>query len=198
MRRKYERNYVPFKLYFPQVIVVFIFCIGILIGTFCANTLQINESNEITQLIEKFILNIDINSLSIPYLFRQSIFTHGKTIFLIWLFGLFFLTLPLTVLLVGVQGFSYGFTTSIFIIKYNIKGLLLCISAYGVQGSIFVCILFILAIESIQFSRKINKISFKVYMIYLAVAIVLVVILGLFEAYISPVIMKYMIERLFK
>lgn len=197
MRRTYGRSYLSIKLYLPQIIVISFFCLGIIIGPFFASTLDVTKTHDITQIIENFMVNLDMNELPTHYLLKQSILTHGKIVLFIWIFGLFPLTMPLTSLLIGIQGFSYGFTTSFFIMQYSLKGLLLCLGAYGIQGGAFVCMLYILATQSIQFSQKKTKVSFKNYLLYLLGSVIIVIVIALVEAYISPAIIRYIMNTIF-
>lgn len=200
MRRKYGRNYKSFKNQIPQISIVIVFIIGIIIGSLFSNTLynsMDSEAIEITKLVEGFIVNINLNGLSSSYLLRRSLLTYGKQVLFIWLFGLFSITMPFIGLLVAVQGFSYGFTTSFFVMQYNLKGLLLCFAAYGIQGTLFVCIMFMLSVEGIRFAKKDSGVNSKVYLIYLLVAMFCTTILSLYESYIAPILIQNTITTFF-
>ena len=200
MRRKYGRKYKSFKNQLPQIIIVSLFCIGIIMGSLFSNQLHTpmnSQMKEIESLDENFIVNININSLPKSYLFTRSIITYGKQVLLIWLFGLFSLTIPLIGLLVAVFGFSYGFTTSFFVMKYSLKGLLICFAAYGIQGTLFTCMIFLLAMESAGFAKKEKTLSLKIYMIYLFAGIVFVMMLSVYEAYIAPILIQHTIRTFF-
>lgn len=180
--------------------IVTLFCVGMMMGSLFSNKLYMpmdSQMKEIESLVDNFIVNININSLPRPYLFTRSLITYGKQVLLIWLFGLFSLTIPLIGLLVGVLGFSYGFTTSFFVMKYNLKGLLICFAAYGIQGTLFTVMIFLLATESIGFGKKEKTISLKPYMIYLFTGITFVVILSLYEAYLAPIFIQHTITTFF-
>lgn len=183
------------------MVIVSIFCVGIIIGSLFSNQLH-NPTNsqieEVEKLIESFIVNINVNSIPKSYLFTRALVTYSKQVLLIWLFGLFALTIPLIGLLVGVLGFSYGFTTSFFVIQYNLKGLLICLAAYGIQSTLFASIIFLLSMESIRYAQKEKTINFKTYVIYLLVAILLAIILALFEAYIAPIFIQQTITTFFE
>ena len=156
-----------------------------------------SQMEEVESLVENFIVNININSLPKSYLFTRSLVTYGKQALLIWLFGLFVVTIPLIGLLVAVLGFSYGFTTSFFVMQYNLKGLLICFAAYGIQGTLFAVMMFLLATESIGFAKKEKTISMKLYMIYLVAVIIFVGILSLYEAYLAPIFIQHTIATFF-
>lgn len=173
---------------------------GIMIGSLFANSLDgLADSGflEISRLVDSFILKANSNQLYDPYVMGASFLTYSKQVFLIWLFGLFPLTIPLIGLLLGFQGFSYGFTSSFFLMKYNLKGLVLCFGAYGVHGTLFVLMIFLLSIEAIRFGKKDQAVSPKVYLIYLLVAIISVGLVSLYEAYIVPLVIQNIIRLLF-
>ncbi|HHX60754.1 MAG TPA: hypothetical protein GX707_08575 [Epulopiscium sp.] len=200
MRRKYGRSYTSFKNQMPQILICSIFIMGVVIGSLFSNTLDSSIDSgafETSQLVNGFIVNINLNGLSNSYLLGRSILTYGKQVALIWLFGLFPATIPLIGLLVGVQGFSYGFTTSFFVMEYNLNGVLLCLAAYGIQGTLFVIVMFLLSIEAFRFAKKDMAVSPKMYLLYLLVAIGAVIMIALYESYIAPVIIQEIITTFF-
>jgi len=201
LRRKYGRKHRSFINQLPEIIIVSIFCLGIIIGSLFANQLykpMSSQIEEVEKVVESFIININVNNVPRLYLFTRALITYSKQIVFIWLFGLFTMTIPLVGLLVGVLGFSYGFTTSFFMIQYNLKGLLVCLAAYGIQGTLFASIVFLLSIESIEYSKKEKTINFKTYAIYLLLALLLAMVLALVEAYIAPILIQQTISTFFE
>lgn len=200
MRRKYGKRYTPLKNQLPHIIICSIFCIGIIIGSLFSNksyTPIDNQMHEIESLVENFIANININSLPKSYLMTKAFSNYSKQVLLVWTCGLFYLTTPLIGLLVGVLGFSYGFTTSFFVMQYGFKGLLICFAAYGIQGTLFASLIFLLAVESFGFAQKEKTVSFKIYIIYLIVALFGVIMLAIYEAYVAPVFIQHTIMTFF-
>jgi len=200
LRRKHGRKYKLFTNQLPQVVIISIFCVGIIIGSLFSNQLHnptSSQMQEVEKLIESFIVNINVNNVPKSYLFTKALVTYSKQIVLIWLFGLFAMTIPLIGLLVGVLGFSYGFTTSFFLIQYNLKGLLICLAAYGIQSTLFVSVIFLLSMESIRYAQKEKTINFKTYMVYLLVAILVAIVLALLETYIAPIFIQETITTFF-
>lgn len=180
--------------------IIAIFLAGIIMGSLFSNTLDPSmdtQAAEIASLVSNFISNTNNNGLSKAYLLGSSLLTYGKQVILIWLFGLFPITIPLIGLLVGVQGFSYGFTTAFFVMEYNLKGFLLCLGAYGMQGTVFVLIMFLLATEAVRFGRKDRPVSPKIYAIYLLVALASVSLIAIYETYGAPIIIQGIMTRFF-
>lgn len=191
LRRKYEKT---------NIAIFSIFITGVIIGSVFANNLDRSidsSAAEVSQLVSGFIINTNINEFSSLYLFGRSFLTYSKHLVLIWLLGLFKLAAPLIGLLVGILGFSYGFTTSFFIMEYSLKGLSLCLATYGFQGTIFVFINFILSIEALRFVRKDRAVSSKIYLLYLLASIFGVFMIALYEAYIAPIIIQDMLRSFF-
>ena len=198
LRRKYERSYKPLQDQMPYLIILTIFLVGIIFGSLFSNSLELDDHvMEVSKLIDQFIGNINSQAIPSSYLLIRSFMTYSKPIIFIWLFGLFPITIPFIGLLIGIQGFSYGFTTSFLIIQYNLKGFLLCLAAYGVQGTLFVIMIFILSGEAIRFGRKDKAVSPKVYLLYLLVAILGVGIISLYESYVVPVLIQQVIVTFF-
>ncbi len=198
MRRKYGRKHYSLKNNLPQLILATIFLAGIIVGSLFANQSPgDSQLGEVEKLVEGFLVNININSVPRSYLLTSALLTYGKQIVLIWLFGFFLLTLPLIGLLLAVLGFSYGFTSSFFIVQYGFKGLFIILAAYGVQGTLFVSTIFVLALESIRYAQKEKTTNFKIYTIYLVGACLIVVFLALFEAYLAPILIQQIITMFF-
>lgn len=200
LRRKYERSYRSFKNHIPQIFIFSIFLMGIMIGTLFSNSLDPNLDSgavEVSKLVDGFIVNMNLNGLSHSSFLGRTFVTYSKQALFIWLFGLFSITVPFIGLLVGALGFSYGFTTSFFVMAYNLNGLLLCLVAYGVQGTLFVLIIFLLSIEAVRFAKKDMPVSPKIYFIYLLVAMVGVGIISLYESYIAPMMIQNVITAFF-
>lgn len=182
------------------IYIVAIFLAGIIIGSLFSNTLDPSidkQAAEISGLVSNFISTTNNNGLPRAYLLSSSLLTYGKQVILIWLFGLFPITIPLIGLLVGIQGFSYGFTTAFFVMEYNLKGFLLCLGAYGVQGTVFVLIMFLLATEAVRFGRKDRPVSPKIYLTYLFAAIVGISLVSVYETYGAPMIIQEIMIRFF-
>ena len=201
MRRKYGRQYKSLINKLPQILIIVIFCIGMIVGSLFANQLYDSSNSqieEVERLVENFIVSINVNSVPKFYLFRKALLTYSKQILFIWLFGLFTVTIPLIGLLVGVIGFSYGFTTSFFLIQYNFKGLLICLAAYGIQSILFTSLIFALSMETISYAKKEKPTNFKAYVIYLLMAILMAIGLALFEAYITPIFIQQTITIFFQ
>lgn len=184
----------------PEIIIFAVFVTGIIIGSLFCNSLDSSTDSgaaEVSKLVDGFITNINLNGLPDSYLVGRSFFTYGKQVLFIWVFGLFALTIPLMGLIIGIQGFSYGFTTSLFVIKYNFKGLLLCFGAYGLQGAVFVYIMYVLSSEAISFVRKEAQVSPKRYFINLLIALVGVGFIALYESYVMPMVIQLIIQTFF-
>ncbi len=191
MGQKYERT---------GIFMMVIFFTGIIIGSLFSNTLDPAMNSDVagvSTLVGSFIANINTNGLPSSYLLWSSLMTYGKQMLLIWAFGLFPITIPFIALLVGVQGFSYGFTTSFFMMEYNLKGLILCLGAYGVQGTMFVLMMFLLSTEAARFGRGHMTVSPKIYFMYLLVAIVGVSAVSVYETYVAPKVIQAIITRMF-
>lgn len=190
-----RRNYDQAGLF-----IFAIFFAGIILGSLFSNTLDPTidpKVADVSSLVSGFIDNTNHNGLSNSYLLGSSFMTYGKQVVLIWGFGILPITIPLISLLVGVQGFSYGFTTSFFVMEYNLKGLLLGLGAYGVQGTLFVFIMILLAIEATRYGRKNRPVSAKIYFVYLLVSVIGVGVISLYETYIAPRVIQEIITRFF-
>lgn len=199
MRRKYENAYRSFQHQGPQIFVISVFLVGIVTGSLFLNSQgQANHSmDEISNLVDGFILTINTNTIPNTHLFARSFFTYSSQVVFIWALGLFPISLPFVGLLVGAKGFSYGFTSSFFMIHYKLKGFLLSLAAYGVQGTVLVYLVFLLASKAIELGRADFGDHQKMYLRYLLVGLICAGIISLYESYLVPLLIQYIVATFF-
>jgi len=200
LRKKYERRYRTIKKNLAQLIISLIFLLGIILGSLYFNTIDSSLDSgiaEISLLLDNYIDTITQDQVANSYLLGSTFINYAKQIIFVWVFGLTSITIPLIMLIVGIQGFSYGFTSSFFMMKYNAKGLILCLVAYGIQGSFYIYIMYSLSMAAIRFTKKDVRVKPKIYFSYFLASLIGVCIISLYETYIMPVVIQYVIERFF-
>ncbi len=79
---------------------------------------------------------MSMNLMSFGYI----VIKYLKKVFLIWLFGWFGLTAPLSWVLLFSMIFSYGFTTTALILLFGGRGIMIGMFSYGVQAILAVSI----------------------------------------------------------
>ncbi|WP_069997445.1 hypothetical protein [Cellulosilyticum sp. I15G10I2] len=146
MKRKYGTR---LKDYFTNdVIVVALFILAIISGSVYALYIKDRDSS-VFLMLNNYILLDAKTSFQIEKVL-SSIYGYFKQLIVIWLFGLFAFTLPLSLGAFFIMVFSYAFTTTCIILIYGIKGLMVAVFAYGLQAIIMLAIAMYLGISSIR------------------------------------------------
>ena len=182
-----------------MLFLIIIVIIGIISGSFLSVILNTSDKALITDNIKKFIENL--NSLNYIDIFKNTIFINIILIIGIWILGISVIGLFIVILLVFWKAFTLSFTISGFILTYNLKGLLLALVYIFPHLIINLLVIMYLGSYSLKFSILIIKCIFnkvnldlrKLMIIYLRVLIIsllIIIITSLFEAFITPNLLK--------
>lgn len=198
------------KIKYSKKIMLFltiIVIIGIITGSFLSVVLNSNDKVLITDNIKSFIENIsNINNIDI---LKNTILINIILIIGIWILGISVIGLLIVILLVFWKSFTLSFTIASFILTYNLKGLLLAFIYIFPHLIINLLVIMYLGSYSIKFSILIIKCIFnkvnlnlkKLMIIYLKVLIISLIIISitsLFEAYITPNLLKLIAPLILK
>lgn len=132
-----------------------------------------------------------INSLSINIAY----------ILVIWLLGMSIVGIPIIVLLVGYKCFIIGFSISSIVSVYGVKGVLGSLAYIAPHSILFLGLLVLLGIYSINFSICLFKylflkkiINFKVimhrYVKLVLISLICTILISLYEVYVSTYFIK--------
>lgn len=197
------------KLIFPfkkiNFFVVTLFFLGLIIGAIFSATISINDRNLVVEKITLFLSNIDENLINTISSFKNSLLINFTYLFLILILGMTLIGIVLSVMLLFLKGFTFGFTLASFIISYNYKGILLSILYLLFGQFLNIIVILIAAIYSITFCYKILLVIFKNKNIefkrfiksYLFISIILIIISiisSFFETYLFPSFIKFIIN----
>lgn len=183
-------------------IVTLFFCIGIAAGAFTVKALDYNSKQELVSYLNRFFQIIDGQSVNNNTILLQSIKSNFQTIFFIWLLSITVIGVPITLLITSFRGFIIGFTISFLIQGLGWKGIFFTLIAILPQNIIYIPCLLIISAVSLSFSLGTLKKKFKQGMMNgtkislatyttIVFGLFLIMCLGsLFEAYISPALLK--------
>ncbi len=188
------------------IIVTLSFTIGICTGAFTVNTLNLEQSKELATYLQEFINILGVQSINNVELFNLSIFNNMKTVILLWVLGITVIGIPFILIIIGIKGFVTGFTVAVIIQNLNFKGLLFAFLGIFPQNLIIIPCYIIIGVICIKFSillfksikRHIHsdlKTAFITYSTAILLLLFVLVIGGLIEAYISPILIKSIIGR---
>ncbi|MCK8828499.1 stage II sporulation protein M [Natroniella acetigena] len=182
-------------------IIVF-FVIGIVFGTLAVRTLDYAQKKELVEYLGEFIVEINQLMRANKQLVAQNIIISNlRFTFLFWLLGLTMLGAILIPFIIFLRGFIIGFTVGFLLDQMFLRGIILSIISVLPQNIIFLPSLLLGALVSISFALTLGKgilmgsrYKFRLlitnYSIVMLMIGILLVMAGLVEAYITPILIR--------
>lgn len=181
--------------------------IGIIAGTVLSIILDSKDAALVTEYLNNFINNINLNKLNYGNSLLNCLITNIGTSIFVWLLGFSIIGIPLILIIYFSKTFILGFTISSIIINYKLKGCLLAfiyvfphlvinifnivfLSMYALSIS-FKMFNIIIKKETFNFKNITNK-----YLIVLFISILGFTITSFFEVYVTPLLLKMIIKIL--
>jgi len=170
------------------LLVVFIFTTGIMAGAFTVISLSSQQKLNVGIFLQEFFNSQQSLSINRWAIFKESLWQHFVTVFFIWFFGIFVWGSPFILTIIGIRGFSFGFTIGFMVEYYRFGGFLFSLACILPQSLVYVPCYIGIGIISMLFSLKKNRRREKVSQYTARIAIVfLILLIGVFiETFISP------------
>lgn len=176
---------------------------GVIFGAVVVNSLAVSEKQDLYMYLNQFFGEMAKGDFASPQAMLSESFSHDmKYIGFMWILGLSVVGLPLILILLFLKGVVVGFTVGFLVNQMGWNGLLLSFVSVLPQNLILIPAFLTVSTVSIVFSIKmirqlfIHKNSSPIFphllrysLLVIGVGGVLFVV-SLFEAYISPVLMK--------
>lgn len=176
--------------------------IGTVLGSFSAVNLDSEKFESLSRYTDSFISSYNLQPVSKTGVFLSSVATNIKTVFFLWLSGLWVGLIPLTLFQTGIRGYKLGFSTAFLVSAYNGKGLIFAIMSMLPQMLIFLPALAVYAVFSIKYSISVKRLRnhgnpaqvrkemyFRNALCTLGILTVMV-ICSLCDAYVIPPVLK--------
>jgi len=180
--------------------------LGICVGAIFANYMNYIQNQELINYMNNFFMGFPDRNISYLDILKQSILSHGRTIALLWVFGLGVVGIPLAFLVVFAKGFSYGFTSSFLLIHYGFDGFIFSLTSFLPQSIILIPGIIFVSAASMNFAvanYKSNQKYFKErrgkwmdYGLVLLIGILIIILTGFIETFISPLFMKMIMNNM--
>lgn len=189
-------------------VVIFLFIIsfiGVLTGSLFMTVLSSEDKLLVADTLSSFLETIEptnyIASLT------NNLIINTLFIGVIWLLGFSVIGLPVVVVLIFYKAFSISFTLSSFVANYGLKGSLLgFLYNFPHQFVIFVIYLYVgcyaikVSLALVNSIMKRKTIDFKAimnrYLLVLIVSLLIVVIMTLLETFLTPYLLKIVVNVL--
>lgn len=197
------RSYMQAKLPL-YVFVSVLFIIGVVFGALLVNALSEEQSKEMAQYLGQFFQLIEQeDELAGKTLFLETFKSHLKWLLLIGLLGISVIGLPVILILDFIKGVLLGFTVGYFVGQLSWKGMLFALVTIAPQNLIIIPAIIICSVSGISLSMFLvrNRLSprrsghlsqqFKSYVMMVLTLVLIVCGASLFEAFLTPVLMKW-------
>ena len=184
------------------IIIITIFCIGIVAGIFFINNSNESQQTEINNYIQEIVKNIkdseEVNRVELLILsIKQNIFF----IVIVWFLGCTIIGGIFIYLAIIYKGFTIGYTISALIYVLGIKqGSLIAILSLAFQNIVFLLAFFLIAENGIKlcsgiYKKRINlKEEVVRHFVIMLISIMLSIIASLIEIYFSTNLLIFLKE----
>jgi stage II sporulation protein M len=180
-----------------------IFITGVVFGAVMAGALSPEQKQEIMRYLSNFFSSVEHGAFSdVKASFKQSFALHIKWILIIWVLGMSVVGLPLILILDFLKGVLIGFSISYLVGQFYWKGLWFALVSVAPQNLIVIPTLLICSVTAMAFSIHLVKqrlrtrkgTFYEPFMRYSGTVLLSAALLAgvaLFEAHISPIMIKW-------
>ena len=167
------------------------------------NALTLDQKQDLGGYLTHFFATLDQGLVfDESQSFWHSFAVHIKWIGLIWICGLSIIGIPIVLLLNFLKGVLIGFTVSFLVGEYSWKGLWFALLSIAPQNIIIIPTIVISSVAAVAFSLQMVKVKFgqrqgelsRMFFHYCTVTagmIILLMGISVYEAYLSPAVMKW-------
>jgi len=181
---------------------IVLFTMGVSFGAIIVNSLSLDQKQDLMGYLTKFFHDLQSGLEANPKsAFQQSLGDHLKYIGFIWILGLSIIGLPVILIMVFLKGLVVGFTVGFLVHQWHWGGLMMAGLSVLPQNLIVIPVIIIIGTAGISFSLRLIRSRFfkkgetiyPYFVRYTFLVLILGVVLSvasLFEAFISPMLMK--------
>jgi stage II sporulation protein M len=190
--------------------IIVLFLMGVIFGAVVVNSLSFTQKEDLFYYLSQFFGEVSNGKIAnSDELFLQSFLHNSKYVGLMVLLGISIIGLPVILIILFLKGIVVGFTVGFLVNQMGMDGFLLSFVSVLPQNFIIIPVFIITATSAVTISLKMirrqfmKKISEPIlpllgkYMISFVVALLFLVVAALLEAYISPHLMKGVIDSVY-
>ncbi len=180
--------------------VLMIFVLGLLFGSIYITILSNEDKKELLNNVNIYFDSIKSISFQDKLnIFKECFIKNIIYVLFIWLLGISIIGFPIILIMIFYKSFLLGFSISSIFAKYKLLGLYKIIIYIFPSKIILIILSLILAVYSINISNRVvscclkkKTLNFNAYMgkyfLMLLISIIIIVIISLFEAFITPLL----------
>ncbi|MFC5732887.1 stage II sporulation protein M [Cytobacillus gottheilii] len=189
--------------------VIVLFFMGVIFGAIVVNSLSFTQKEDLFYYLSQFFGQVSAEEVATSNdLFKQSLLHNAKYIGLIWLLGISIIGLPVILVMLFIKGMVVGFTVGFLVNQMAWDGFLLSFVSILPQNLVIIPVFIIAATLAVAFSLKMIKKQFMKrmgdpmlplfgrYAASFAIALVFIAAAAGVEAFISPPLMKSVIQSI--
>jgi stage II sporulation protein M len=201
--RSYIKEHMPLYVY-----VAVLFITGVIFGVVIVQALTLEQKQELSRHLGNFFQMVDLGlEWDKQHSFLQSFLLNLKWLALISLLGLSVIGLPFILFMDFLKGVLIGFTVGFMVGEYAWKGMLFALTSVVPQNLILIPTLIICSVTSIAFGLHLLKnrflrqhlnipISFAKFIATTFSLSILLLVVSLYEALLSPMLMQWVTPML--
>jgi stage II sporulation protein M len=190
------------------IFVTVLFLMGVIFGAVIVNTLDPQQKEGLLTYLSYFFSGLQQNAIADPEVaFQHSWGDHLKTLGLLWILGLSVIGIPILLVFIFLKGLVIGFTVGFLVSQLSWKGLWFASIAVVPHNLLVIPVFMMVAVSGMNFSILLVKnrlihhrgtiypqfVSFSILVTCMGAMMLLS---SLFEAYLSPYLMKGAIPTL--
>ncbi|MBE6048452.1 MAG: stage II sporulation protein M [Clostridium sp.] len=190
------------------VVVLILFCVGIVIGTYTVKYMNTTNKDDLTSYFTTFTNSISDKNVNYNSLLLNVIKKNLYFIIPIILCGFTFIGTPVILIIDFIKGFTLGYTFTFLLATFEGKGFLLALSSTVFQNLLYIPCLMVLSVVALQLSvekfknrffknfanRNLDVKSFINVMILITGFFIIAILI---ETYICPSIIKFVVCKLY-
>lgn len=181
---------------------------GIVLGIYVVKYMGSSNYQTIVKYFESFTYNFNNEAFSSAEILKEAFKSNVPYITFIWLLGITAIGIPFLLILDFVKGFTLGFSLSFVALGLGSRGIWVGVLGILPQNILFIPCILVGSALAMKFSaeRLINKLNrrfienywtkFYNYSIRYVFILFIMIIGFLYQAYISPTVIKTLIARL--
>ncbi|MHB8064817.1 MAG: stage II sporulation protein M [Ruminiclostridium sp.] len=146
---------------FTYLSLFLFYIIGISLGAAAVNDLDFQQKDEMTKYFNGFLKLLNTSEVNKISLFKISLLDNLKIIALFWILGFTVIGVPIYYIVIGMRGFSTGFSSGIIMGVLGSKGIIISTICFLPKEILVIPCLIALGVNGIKLTRGILKNRFK-------------------------------------
>lgn len=187
------------------IFLLILMIVGITAGSIFVSILNSSDKQLVIEHLNNFLNNIENNKLDCFLALKNNLIGNIFYVLVIWLLGISVIGLPIIIFMFFSKTFVLGFSIGSIISSFKAKGILFSV-IYTFPGQVLSLLFFlILVMYAMSFSFKMIYVIFKKktldfklvmnkYFKILIMVLIIIVLMGLYDAYLMPKLIKSIIK----